>query len=83
VEVEDRIAALDWWHTIEVAGTERRAGDGAAGLAGWAVEETTPVLRDRLGSAIGPRDLALASRLQHRLGLRGRSVAVLAHPLTP
>ena len=61
----------------------RRGLRKALRLTGWAVEETTPVLRDRPGPAIGPRDLTLASRLQHRLGLRGRSVAVLAHPLRP
>ena len=60
----------------------RRGLRKALRLTGWAVEETTPVLRDRPGPAIGPRDLALGSRLQHRLGFRGRSVAVRASALT-
>ena len=50
-------------------------------LSGWVVEETTPILRDHPGPAIGPRDLGLRSRVLHRAGIRGRSAALRARPL--
>ncbi len=49
-------------------------------LAGWMVETTTPVLRDRPGPAVGSREL-LAHRTKAALGIRGRSAAVRARPL--
>lgn len=60
----------------------RRGLRKALQLTGWTVEETTPVIRDRPGPAIGRRELALRPRLLHRVGIRGRSAALLAHPST-
>ena len=40
----------------------RRGLRKALELAGWTVEATTPVLRDRPGPAFGPRQLAPVSR---------------------
>jgi tRNA (mo5U34)-methyltransferase len=51
-------------------------------LSGWVVEETTPILRDRTGWPRGLRELPLAPRARHVLGIRGRSAAVRARPLT-
>jgi len=44
-------------------------------LAGWIVEETTPVLRDQAGPGVGPRERA-HRRAVHALGIRGRSAAI-------
>jgi tRNA (mo5U34)-methyltransferase len=51
-------------------------------LSGWVVEETTPILRDWSGRPRGLRELPLAPRARHVLGIRGRSAAVRARPLT-
>ena len=50
--------------------------------SGWVVERTTPVLRDRTGWARGERELPLGARAKHKIGVRGRSAAVRARPLT-
>ena len=60
----------------------RRGLRKALQLTGWAVEETTAVIRDRPGPAIGPRELPLRPRLLHRVGIRGRSAALRARPST-
>ena len=60
----------------------RRGLGKALRLTGWTVEATTPVIRDRPGPKIGPRDLTPRSRLLHRLGLRGSSAALRARPST-
>jgi tRNA (mo5U34)-methyltransferase len=60
----------------------RRGLRKALKLAGWAVEETTGVLRDRTGWPRGERELALPARARFKLGIRGRSAAVRARPLT-
>jgi SAM-dependent methyltransferase len=59
----------------------RRGLRRALELAGWVVEETTPVLRDRPGPVVGRRKLALGPRTMHTLGIRGRSAAIRARPL--
>src|SRR4051812_32159751 len=58
----------------------RRGLRKALELAGWVVEETTPVIRDRAGPGVslGERELGLAT---HALGMRGRSAAIRARPL--
>ncbi len=50
--------------------------------SGWVVEQTTPVLRDRTGWPRGERELPLGARARYKLGIRGRSAAVRARPLT-
>ena len=60
----------------------RRGLRKALELAGWVVEETTPVLRDRPGRADRNREPALAARARFAVGIRGRSAAVRARPLT-
>lgn len=60
----------------------RRGLRKALELTGWTVEETTAVLRDRPGPAIGRRGLAHRSRLLHRAAIRGRSAALRARPTT-
>jgi hypothetical protein len=58
----------------------RRGLRKALELAGWVVEETTPVLRDQAGPGAGPRERPLRRPL-HVLGIRGRSAAIRARPL--
>jgi hypothetical protein len=60
----------------------RRGLRKALELTGWKVEETTAVIRDRPGPAIGRRELTLRPRLLHRVGIRGRSAALRARPAT-
>jgi len=60
----------------------RRGLRKALELSGWLVEQQTPVLRDRLGPAVWWRQLGLAPKLRHATGLRGRSAALRARPLT-
>jgi tRNA (mo5U34)-methyltransferase len=60
----------------------RRGLRKALRLTGWAVEETTGVIRDRPGPAIGPRTLTPQSKLLHRVGIRGSSAALRARPST-
>ncbi len=60
----------------------RRGLRKALELSGWVVEETTSILRDRPGPAIGPGVLGLRSSFLHRAGIRGRSAALRARPLT-
>jgi SAM-dependent methyltransferase len=59
----------------------RRGLRKALDLAGWLVEETTPLLRDRPGPGVGPRELTLRPRAMHAFGIRGRSAAIRARPL--
>ena len=59
----------------------RRGLRKALHLAGWLVEETTPLLRDRAGPGVGPRELAPRPRAMHAFGVRGRSAAIRARPL--
>ena len=58
----------------------RRGMRKALELAGWVVEETTPVLRDHAGPGVGRGERALRLPM-HVLGMRGRSAAVRARPL--
>lgn len=51
-------------------------------LAGWVVEQTTPILRDRPGPAVERVELGLGIRSRIAAGFRGRSAAVRARPLT-
>jgi SAM-dependent methyltransferase len=53
----------------------------ALDLAGWLVEETTPLLRDRPGPGVGPSELTPRPRAMHAFGIRGRSAAIRARPL--
>src|SRR5919112_329903 len=59
----------------------RRGLRKALELAGWVVEQTTPLLRDRPGPGVGPHELTLGHRLKHACGIRGRSAAIRARPL--
>jgi tRNA (mo5U34)-methyltransferase len=59
----------------------RRGLRKALELAGWIVERTTPLLRDRPGPGVGRRELALLPRAMHAFGIRGRSAAILARPI--
>ena len=59
----------------------RRGLRKALDLAGWVVEETTPLLRDRPGPGVGSRELTLRRRAMHAFGIRGRSAAIRARPL--
>jgi hypothetical protein len=58
----------------------RRGLRKALELAGWVVEETTPVLRGNAGPGVGPRERALRLAM-HAFGIRGRSAAIRARPL--
>lgn len=58
----------------------RRGLVRATELAGYAVEEVTPILRDRAGPAIEASGLPLAVRAKHAVGILGRSVALRARP---
>src|SRR5918995_5514926 len=58
----------------------RRGLRKALYLAGWLVEDTTPLLRDRAGPGVGPRGLAPRRRAMHASGVRGRSAAIRARP---
>ena len=61
----------------------RRGLRKALDRSGWDVEETTPVIRDRPGPGIDTRiELAFRPRLLHTVGVRGRSAAVRARPMT-
>jgi tRNA (mo5U34)-methyltransferase len=60
----------------------RRGLRKALRLSGWTIEQTTPVIRDRPGPAIARRELTLRPRFLHRVGIRGRSAALLARPST-
>ena len=59
----------------------RRGLRKALDLTGWVVEETTPLLRDRPGPGVGPRELTLRRRAMHVSGIRGRSAAIRARPV--
>jgi len=59
----------------------RRGLRKALELAGWVVEDATPLLRDRPGPAVAARGHALRLRAMHALGIRGRSAAIRARPL--
>jgi hypothetical protein len=59
----------------------RRGLRKALDLAGWVVEETTPLLRDLSGPGVGSRERTLRRRAMHTLGTRGRSAAIRARPL--
>src|SRR3954454_3757513 len=58
----------------------RRGLRKALELAGWAVEDSTPVLRDHAGPAVGRRERARGVPLR-AVGIRGRSAAIRARPL--
>ena len=47
-------------------------------LAGFSVEDESPIVRDRAGPAVEERGLPLATRLRYALRLRGLSFAVRA-----
>jgi tRNA (mo5U34)-methyltransferase len=59
----------------------RRGLRKALKLAGWGVEQATPLLRDRPGPGVVPGELELGPRAMHAFGFRGRSVAIRARPL--
>jgi tRNA (mo5U34)-methyltransferase len=59
----------------------RRGLHKALELAGWVIEETTPILRDRPGPGVVPGEITLRHRAVHAAGLRGRSAAVRARPM--
>jgi tRNA (mo5U34)-methyltransferase len=59
----------------------RRGLRKALDLAGWLVEESTSLLRDRPGLGVGRRELAPGPRAMHAFGIRGRSAAIRARPL--
>jgi tRNA (mo5U34)-methyltransferase len=58
----------------------RRGLRKALKVAGWDVEETTPLLRDRPGPGVGRRERTLRRAAMHALGIRGRSAAIRARP---
>jgi tRNA (mo5U34)-methyltransferase len=60
----------------------RRGLRKALALAGWTVEATTGILRDRTGLPGGERSLPAAVRARYALGALGRSAAVRARPMT-
>jgi SAM-dependent methyltransferase len=51
-------------------------------LAGFGVEAITPILRDNYGPPREHEPFALGPRAMHMAGIRGRSAAVRARPLT-
>lgn len=59
----------------------RRGLRKALDLAGWVVEDATPLLRDRAGPGAVPGERSLGRRAMHLVGSRGRSWAVRARPL--
>jgi tRNA (mo5U34)-methyltransferase len=59
----------------------RRGLRKALKLAGWGVEQATPLLRDRPGPGVVPGELELGPRAMHAFGFRGRSAAIRARPL--
>jgi len=59
----------------------RRGMCKALDIAGWVVEETTPLLRDRPGPGVGTHELTLRRRAMLTCGIRGRSAAIRARPL--
>jgi tRNA (mo5U34)-methyltransferase len=59
----------------------RRGLRKALELAGFQVEAMTPIFRDTYCIPLDAEPPPLATRLQHALGGRGRSVAARAHPI--
>lgn len=59
----------------------RRGLRKALELAGWIVEEVTPLLRDRPGPGVVAAELSLRRRVLLASGIRGRSAAIRARPL--
>jgi hypothetical protein len=59
----------------------RRGWRKALRLAGFAVEESTGILRDQPGPAATRDGIPRRTRLLHAAGLRGRSVAFRARPV--
>lgn len=59
----------------------RRGLRKALEVAGWVVEGSTPLLRDRPGPAVGPHELTPRRRTLLACGVRGRSAAIRARPL--
>jgi hypothetical protein len=59
----------------------RRGWRKALRLAGFAVEESTGILRDQPGPAATRDGIPRGTRLLHAAGLRGRSVAFRARPV--
>ena len=60
----------------------RRGLGKALELAGWVVEESTPLLRDRPGPGVRAHELTITRRAALASGIRGRSAALRARPLT-
>jgi hypothetical protein len=58
----------------------RRGLRKALQLAGWVIEEGTPILRDHGGPGLGFRERALEWPVR-ALGIRGRSAAIRARPI--
>jgi tRNA (mo5U34)-methyltransferase len=58
----------------------RRGLRKALELAGFEVEDESPIVRDHAGPAVKERGLPPATRALYALGLRGLSVAVRARP---
>jgi SAM-dependent methyltransferase len=58
----------------------RRGLRKALDLAGWVVEATTPLLRDRPGPGVTSSELTIQRRAMLACGIRGRSVAMRARP---
>lgn len=50
-------------------------------MAGFTVEVMTPVLSDRVNPAVARRQAGAVTRVKHRFGLLGRSIAVRARPV--
>ena len=71
-------ARRDGERVVRVQPTRPAQGPRAQRL----VEQTTPILRDRTGWPRGERELPLGVRVKYKLGVRGRSAAVRARPLT-
>jgi tRNA (mo5U34)-methyltransferase len=59
----------------------RRGLRKALELAGWVVEEATPLLRDRPGPGVVAGELSISRRTMLASGIRGRSAAIRARPL--
>jgi tRNA (mo5U34)-methyltransferase len=56
----------------------RRGLTKVATLAGFTVEEVTPIFRDRAGHGVDPSELPPAVRAKHAIGILGRSLALRA-----
>jgi len=59
----------------------RRGMRKALELTGWAVEEVTPLLKDRPGPGVTAQELTIRQRALLASGTRGRSAAIRARPM--